>query len=749
MSGREVRAGGAYVEILAKANVAAGLKAAGGQIKQWGAGLAGAGAAMVGAAGGILAPLAAMAMEFADAGSAIDDMAQRTGMTAAAISSLGYAAQMGGTDVETLEKATQKVAQNLADAANGAQGAQDKFAALGVDWKQLQAASPDEWLAIIADGLAEVDDPAQRTALAMDLLGKSGTALLPMLSGGAAGLEEMAAEADRLGLVMSGSDAAAAAELGDNMDRLTLTLKAARLQIGAALAPALSDLYERGANLGAAVAAWTKQNRGLFVGLAAGAATVAAVGGSLLALGAAVSVAGFAVAGLGSLASLAAAALAALLSPVGLITAGLAAGAYAWAAYTTAGQNATAATKAALGDLAATGQQTLGGLADALATGDLGAAADIALAGLRVAWVRGLQLVEQLTGSRVATLLELLGGGRFGDAAAFAWQEVKAAAQIELANLQAELATVAAGIAELWDSMATSLKSTWRAAIYWVADKLLVLTDRAADITAKLAEALNSDKLKKMAEEIRLGPAVRTALAEDEQRETKQRAADKEARTQQRGAALAAQLADIEKDKAAIAARRSALEDDLAATLEGRGADTLAAAQQSLDEATAAAKAKRDQAAADRAAADAAKAQTGGPAEDTAGAFGTFSAAAAVALGQGTRDQQKAIAENTADTVAAVDNLTRIVAGNVAALAAEQSPLTADILRSATAYAATPAATLEALRPGSAPTINGQANALEDSVLVAQIATNTANTVNGLAALLRVLPNVAPANRWK
>ena len=76
--------------------------------------------------------LVALAKGFADAGSAVDDMAQRTGMSAEAVSSLGYAAKLSGTDIGTLEKGVRKMQVGIADAAAGVPGAVDKFAALGL-----------------------------------------------------------------------------------------------------------------------------------------------------------------------------------------------------------------------------------------------------------------------------------------------------------------------------------------------------------------------------------------------------------------------------------------------------------------------------------------------------------------------------------------------------------------------------------------------------------------------------------------
>ncbi len=679
MGKSDVRAGGAFIEIMAKANVAKGLKAAGAQVTEWGRGLATVGAGIMAASGAVLAPLAAMAHEFAETGSTLNDMSARTGLSAEALSGLGYAAQMTGADLDTVETANKKISQALAEAASGSATAQDKFRDLGIDWQAMLAGSPDDYLFTMADALAKIDNPAQRSAAALDLMGKSGTKLIPMLADGSAGLEEMMMAADKFGATMSNADAAAADELGDALDNLTTGAKGVRLQIGAALAPALTALATQAGEVIANVIEWTRNNRGLFVSLAIGAAAVGALGLAVVTAGGLVAGFGLALSALGALAGTIGAAL---VSPFGLVAGALAAGAYTWATYTESGQTAVAATGAALSDLATTASTTFSGIGDAVAAGDLGAAADIAMAGLRVAWIRGLQLVEELTGDRLALLLELLGSGRFGDAAALAWESIKVAAMTGWANLQAELATVSTGLAQLWDEAANGFRSAWQSAVAWVAGKLVWLVDNTANSLDLLAKAFK--RFEGMGDKIRLGPGVVDAINQDAENDKKQRAADLAARTEARGLALAAEHKRLEDEKAAIAERRAKIEQDLAASTAGHGADALDAAQAELEAKTAAAKEAKEAKAAE-AAGKKGKAKGGGEEITSSGlAVGTFSAAGAVALGMGGNAKDAEIADNTADTVA------------------ELRELKGQVAQQAATFAQTPAAALAAIMPPAA-----------------------------------------------
>src|SRR4051812_28217666 len=106
MPGRsDIMAGKAWVALgLKDAGFSAGLKAGGEKLKSFGAGMATIGAAIAAAGVAITAPLLGALNHFADVGGALDDMSQRTGISAQALSELGYAADFSGSSLEGVEK---------------------------------------------------------------------------------------------------------------------------------------------------------------------------------------------------------------------------------------------------------------------------------------------------------------------------------------------------------------------------------------------------------------------------------------------------------------------------------------------------------------------------------------------------------------------------------------------------------------------------------------------------------------------
>ncbi len=151
---------------------------------------------------------------------------------------------------------------------------------------------------MIADKLAGIADPGAKAAAAMDIFGKSGANLVPLLSGGSKGISDLMAEADALGLVMSGKDAAAAAEFGDALDKLGGVVLSIRNAIGAALAPVLTDIIGKLVSGAASVKAFVDNHRELVVLITKGVVAFTSIGAAIMAIGIPIATVGGAVAGL-------------------------------------------------------------------------------------------------------------------------------------------------------------------------------------------------------------------------------------------------------------------------------------------------------------------------------------------------------------------------------------------------------------------------------------------------------------------
>ena len=131
------------------------------------------------------------AIDFADK---LNDMNQRLGVSAEALSGWAYAAKQTGTDIDALGVGMKKLAKNMAEALDPKSSQAGLFKALGVDVKDAQGnlRKLEDVLPEIADGFKGIQNETLKLALAQELLGKSGSDLIEFFNQGSGGLDDHA-----------------------------------------------------------------------------------------------------------------------------------------------------------------------------------------------------------------------------------------------------------------------------------------------------------------------------------------------------------------------------------------------------------------------------------------------------------------------------------------------------------------------------------------------------------------------------
>lgn len=314
MAAKDIEAGRAHVLLRIRNQMNQGLANASKKLKSFGSSVATAGGALAGIGGGALGALGSIAQAFASTTGEIGDMANRTGMARDYLSQIGYAAKITGTDLPTVEKGMQKVSKSLGEAAMGNKQAVAMFESLGLSVSDLMAMSPENRFEKIGKTVAGIKDPALRTAMAMDVFGKSGSSMMDFF----AGLDENKSKADQLGITITDSDVRMGEALGDAFDTVTMAMKGIAMQVGAAIAGPLTMLLGVISNVIATISGWVAANRTLFVTLAAGLAIMTAIGGALIFFGTAAMAVGFVISGLIAFFSFLSAAIAFIFSPLGI-----------------------------------------------------------------------------------------------------------------------------------------------------------------------------------------------------------------------------------------------------------------------------------------------------------------------------------------------------------------------------------------------------------------------------------------------
>lgn len=401
---RAIRAGRAYVELNADdSKLKAGLRKAQMRLRAFGRTVNSIGLRLGAMGAAITGPLLAATGVFASAGDELDKMSARTGIGVARLQELGFAAQQSGSDLNTLAKIVQRMNRRLGRGfAEGTSSEIEAMEQLGLDIERLRQMDPEGRLLAIADAMANYGDNAAAAGLAQRAFGAQVDAMLPMLLEGRDGIEQMAARARELGIGLSGKDSRAAADFTNRLGELRAVLKQVTLEIGAAVADALSKWVTAVAEGVSKAAAFIREHRRMVAWvLALGGALIAGAGG-LLALGLAAKVAAFAVGGLIGIVSVATTVVGGLITALGLLVTvkGAVIGTIigvgvAMLNMTGIGQRALQWLGERFTWLWKHVREVVGAIADALRGGDISAAVNVLWTSLRLAWLNGtLQLQE-------------------------------------------------------------------------------------------------------------------------------------------------------------------------------------------------------------------------------------------------------------------------------------------------------------------------------------------------------------------
>lgn len=189
------------------------------------------------AGGGILA-LATKAGQAADR---ILDLTEITGLSSDSIQEWGHVATVAGVDTETMTKAVEGLVRKIPQLETEGGKATESLNKLGLEFSTLSELSPDEQMDAIIYALADMEDPLERNAIGAQLFGGAWKDVAPILGMGADEIANARVEAHELGNVLSEDSLNAANEFRIGMDKAKETIKATALQVGADLAPVLSE----------------------------------------------------------------------------------------------------------------------------------------------------------------------------------------------------------------------------------------------------------------------------------------------------------------------------------------------------------------------------------------------------------------------------------------------------------------------------------------------------------------------------
>lgn len=221
------------------------------------------GTVMLGIGGAITGAAATVVTKTAAIGDQFDKMSLRTGVAVEDLSALSYAAEISGTNIETVENGLRMLASNIKDASEGVGLAKEAFEKLDIAVVDVEGnlRPTVDVVKEAATKIADLEDETMQVALAGEIFGKRyGSELLPLLKEGGEGIEGLMERAEELGIVISTEAATNAAEYTDAMTDMQSSLAAASRTIGDTLIPAITPLIEKATEIIGKISEWIAAN---------------------------------------------------------------------------------------------------------------------------------------------------------------------------------------------------------------------------------------------------------------------------------------------------------------------------------------------------------------------------------------------------------------------------------------------------------------------------------------------------------
>jgi hypothetical protein len=194
----------------------------------------------VAAAAFSIGAIAAFASRVNDAADSLNDLAGKLNVSAASLNTIQLAAQQSGGTVDGVATAFQAMSNKIGEAASGSKQAQQAFAQLGLNARQLAAMQPDQAFRAIADATAKVDNQFQRASMSQDIFGKGARDIQGLLNEGTSAIDDARAALERHGAALTDLDIARIGVMNDELGAQSTIIQNLSTKMLAGFAPSIS-----------------------------------------------------------------------------------------------------------------------------------------------------------------------------------------------------------------------------------------------------------------------------------------------------------------------------------------------------------------------------------------------------------------------------------------------------------------------------------------------------------------------------
>lgn len=184
--------------------------------------------------------LAEFGLQAIETAGRLNDLSTQLGVSVEFLQEMKFAADLGGTSLEEVSSALEKITIARGKALGGNQGVLEAFAKFGITAQEIKSAKLEDIFLKIGNAFEGDANPQNLITAFRELAGKSAGALIPAM---ATGLSDAADQARRLGLIMSTDVINSMDEANDRIDILKAKATAgAGTIIGGLIQPLLNGI---------------------------------------------------------------------------------------------------------------------------------------------------------------------------------------------------------------------------------------------------------------------------------------------------------------------------------------------------------------------------------------------------------------------------------------------------------------------------------------------------------------------------
>ena len=174
----------------------------------------------------------------------IGKKADQIGITTDALQELRFVAEGAGVSQAKFTSSLERFSKRLGEAEMGTGAAKKALEEMGIEASDLTSIPIDDALKVVADVMAQIENPTERAAKAAALFGREGVAMVNMLRNGSKALTEMQEAANGAGAVIDEKLIRSAEEAQTRLDAASAIIRAQLSVALAELAPILVGASE-------------------------------------------------------------------------------------------------------------------------------------------------------------------------------------------------------------------------------------------------------------------------------------------------------------------------------------------------------------------------------------------------------------------------------------------------------------------------------------------------------------------------